>query len=68
MVGPYFFALDGLQRFLGRFGIIPKIGLQGDILFFFYLRFSCIDVKDASSGKLFDPSSPVSVPWSWGQR
>src|SRR5690606_7179251 len=67
MVGPYFFAFDGLQRPFGRFGVIPETGVQRDILLGFYPSLSCINVEDAASGKLVDPSSPVSVPWSWGK-
>jgi hypothetical protein len=64
MIGPYLLAFDGLQRFFCIFGIVPEIGFQRGSLFVSYLFFTCIDVKDASSGKLFYPSSLVSVPWS----
>jgi hypothetical protein len=60
-VCPNFFGLDGSQYFFGFFGLVPEIGANGYILLFLQgIEFS-IDVKDASSGKLFYPSNPGSV-------
>jgi hypothetical protein len=44
--------------------MIPKIGANGYFLFLLHRIEFGIDVKDASSGKLFYPLNPVSFPWS----
>jgi len=41
--------------------MVPKIGADGYFLFFLQVFEFFIDVKDASSGKLFYPSNPVLV-------
>src|SRR5690606_16526136 len=64
VIGPDFFALYGLQDFLSRLGVVPKTGLQRSGLLAFYFVLARINVKGASLGKLFYPSSPVSVLWS----
>ncbi|MBE7178091.1 MAG: hypothetical protein INR69_16940, partial [Mucilaginibacter polytrichastri] len=64
IVGPGFFRLYRGQYFFCRFRVVPKIGLQGKFLFGVQLFLFDIDVKDASLGKLIDPSSLAIVPWS----
>jgi hypothetical protein len=59
-VGPYFFCFDGSEDLLCLFRMIPKIGANGYFLFLVHRIEFGIDVKDASSGKLFYPLNPVS--------
>lgn len=64
MFSPYFFCFDSVKYFFGSFGIIPKSGCKCQFLFLIDLFFLDINVKDASSGMLHDPSSLEYVLWS----
>jgi hypothetical protein len=60
-VGPNFFGFDGSQYLFGFFGMVPEMRTYGYFLFFLKRIEFSIDVKDASSGKLFYPLNPVPV-------
>jgi hypothetical protein len=60
-VCPNFFYLDGSEYFFGFLRVIPKTGANGYFLFNLQGIEFFIDVKDASSGKLFYPSNPALV-------
>jgi hypothetical protein len=48
-VGPVLLLLDFLEDLLRPFGVVPKVGSMGQLLFLSDLLKSVIDVKDASS-------------------
>jgi len=60
-VGPDLFCFDRSQYFFGFLRMVPEIGANGYFLLFLNGIEFGIDVKDASSGKLFYPLNPGSV-------
>jgi hypothetical protein len=60
-VCPDLFYLDRSQYFFCLLRLIPEIRTNGYFLLFLNGIEFGIDVKDASSGKLFYPSNPGSV-------
>jgi hypothetical protein len=65
---PDLFTFYAVKDFLRFFGVVPKVRPQGYFLFRIDRLLFGIDVKDASSGKLFYPLNPEYSLWSCRQR
>jgi len=61
---PYFFGANALENYFCLLGIIPEIGLVGNLFFVSYFCNLAIVVKDTASGRQHGLLNPLGVQWS----